>query len=908
MPSSSTRKPSSAVVEIDPQDAVALSEPVAWALGELAGAFEEKGLPLRRAAHGREPDEEAQRLIVAGGDAPARAKVEALAGRPLPSAAEALDLSCLPTSPPPTSPPSTLLVFGADVRGLVYAVLELADRVRHSHDIRDALAPTRPLSESPAAKIRSISRPFSCEVEDKPWFHDRQMWTEYLTMLIGNRINRFALTLGMHYNYPYGNEFLNDVYLHFPYPFLLNVPGYDVRADGLPEAEQRKNLETLQFIGKEAARRQLEFQLAIWTQRYNFDVCPDASYQITGVDEHRHGAYCRDALRMLLAAVPEITGLTLRVHVECGVPEGSYDFWRTYFEAIADAGRPIALDLHAKGIDERLIALALDTGMEVTISPKYTLEHQGLPYHQMSIRAEEHPPKTEVDGKWRFSEGSRKFLRYSYGDLLSESRSHGILYRIWPGTQRVLLWGDPALAGGYGRCSSFCGSSGVELCEPLSFKGRMGTGQETGRRLYADPSLETKYDWQKFEHQYRVWGRLLYGPETDPDAWLRSLRTKLSDAAEDIDQALSAASRVCLLFTTAHAPSASNNSWWPEMYENMSLVADTPTLPYGYDLSGPHRYGTVAGSDLQLFASARDFVLAVMEDRDLEKYSPLTVANWLDACAACAEAGLARAESRHDGADPEFRRVAIDIRIQAAIGRFFAAKHRAACAWETFLLTGAGGAAALALSHYRGARAAWEVAAETSRASYLPDLAFGPHSWLRGRWDDRVDKIDADIALMEQSIAAVRTPESAPGSAERVLACLETWPHSQRASGEHAAPESFATGRALELSLALSGDNGDGDGDHRGVRLHYRHVNQAESWLSVETKQLDGRFVGRIPAAYADGAYPIQYYFAVADGAASRLYPGLNDSFSNQPYFVVHPVAAQETRESGDAIGTSDSS
>ena len=875
MPSSSPRTPSSVVVEIDPR-----SESVHWALGELARAFEEKGVPLDRAPEGAEPAEGTRRVIIAGGEAPARARLETLVKRPLPSQAEAIELSCLPASPSPT-----ILVFGADARGLVYAVLELADRVRHSNDIGDALAFAEPLSESPTAKIRSISRPFSCEAEDKPWFHDRQMWTEYLTMLISNRLNRFALTLGMHYNYPYGNEFLNDVYLHFPYPYLVNVPGYEVRAEGLPDAEQRKNLETLQFIGKEAARRQLEFQLAIWTQRYDFDQCPDASYKITGVDQQRHGAYCRDALRMLLAAVPEISGLTLRVHVECGVPEGSYDFWQTYFEAIREAGRPIALDLHAKGIDERLIELALGTGMEVTISPKSTLEHQGLPYQQMSIRAEEHPPNGEVDNKWRFSEGSRKFLRYSYGDLLSESRSHGVLYRIWPGTQRVLLWADAALAGGYGSCSTFCGSSGVELCEPLSFKGRMGTSQESGRRIYADRTLETTYDWQKFEHQYRVWGRLLYCPETDPDAWLRYLRTKFSDAAEDIDQALSAASRVCLLFTTAHAPSASNNSWWPEMYENMSLVADAPTLPYGYDMSGPGRYGTVAGSDPQLFASAQDFASAVTADRDLEKYAPLTVANWLDACAACAEAGLARAESRHDVADPEFRRVAIDIRIQAAIGRFFAAKHRAACAWETYLLTGAGDAAELALSYYRGARAAWDVAAETSRRAYLPDLAFGPHSWLRGRWDDRVDKIDADIALMEQTIAQARPRDSVPGSAERMLAFLESWPHSQRASAEHTSPDRFASGQAIELSLAL----GAGERNHRGVRLHYRHVNQAESWLSVETEQADGRFIGQIPAAYADGAYPIQYYFAVADGAVSRLYPGLNETFSNQPYFVLRP-------------------
>ena len=75
----------------------------------------------------------------------------------------------------------------------------------------------------------------------------------------------------------------------------------------------------------------------------------------------------------------------------------------------------------------------------------------GLPYHQTSIRKQEMPPKHLVDKKWIFSEGKRKFLRYSYGDLLSNKRKFDILFRIWPGTQRILIWGDPDLARGYGE-------------------------------------------------------------------------------------------------------------------------------------------------------------------------------------------------------------------------------------------------------------------------------------------------------------------------------------------------------------------------------------------------------------------------------------------------------------------------
>ena len=58
----------------------------------------------------------------------------------------------------------------------------------------------------------------------------------------------------------------------------------------------------------------------------------------------------------------------------------------------------------------------------------------------------------------------------------------------------------------------------MELCEPLSFKGRKGGGLPGGRTGYADASLTPKYDWQKYEYTYKLWGRVLYNPATVPPA------------------------------------------------------------------------------------------------------------------------------------------------------------------------------------------------------------------------------------------------------------------------------------------------------------------------------------------------------------------------------------------------------
>jgi hypothetical protein len=98
------------------------------------------------------------------------------------------------------------------------------------------------------------------------------------------------------------------------------------------------------------------------------------------------------------------------------------------------------------------------------------------------------------------SNGERRFTRYGYADLFQEGRKFDVLFRLWPGTQRHLIWGDPEMAAGYGRTASFCNAAGLEICEPLTFKGREGSGNPGGRCAYIDKSLQPdSSDWKKFE-------------------------------------------------------------------------------------------------------------------------------------------------------------------------------------------------------------------------------------------------------------------------------------------------------------------------------------------------------------------------------------------------------------------------
>ena len=852
-------------IVIDPSDRVAAAAPVQWAARELQQALTDAGVAVSR--HERVAQAGANELcIVVSGP---RANNNS-AGVTVPNAAE-----CLSLAASKEAGRQLVLASGSDARGAVYALLELADRVRHGANPMAALEIARPVVEQPANTIRSVARLFCSDVEDKPWFNDREMWPPYLTALAMQRFNRFNLSLGI------GYDFLRDVtdaYFLFAYPFLIDVPGYHVRAvnaaGGLPDAERDRNLAMLKFISEQTAARGLHFQLGIWMHGYQWIDSPHPNYTIEGLTAANHGPYCRDALAALLKACPAIDGVTFRIHGESGVAEGSYDFWKTVFDGVKLSGRKVEIDMHAKGIDQGMIDVALATGMPVKVSPKFWAEHMGMPYHQADIREQEMPKGRPGTGLMALSAGERSFLRYGYGDLMREDRKYGVLHRIWPGTQRLLLWGDPLTAAAYGRAFSFCGSEGVEIMEPLSFKGRRGSGfaeVPAGNRCgYADAALAPRWDWQKYEYSLRVWGRHLYNPDADPDVYRRAL------SAPAAERALASASRILPLITTAHLPSAANNTYWPEVYTNQPMVNPKKDNPYT-DTASPKTFQNASPLDPQLFSRGTEFADELLKGERSGKYSPVEVAQWLEDLAAAASNNLSQTASLRG---VEYTRMLTDVDIQIGLGRFFAAKLRAGVLYAIHERTGDRGALEAALAGYRDARAVWARIVARTRNVYVDDITVGEHPWLRGHWADRLPAIDEDIAQMAQRLEAAKVVNDA--AVRAAVEAARAHPARDLSAFRHKPPARFNPKDALALEIAAEGVK------LAGARLYYRHVNQAERWQSAEMQAKGSGFHGLIPASYTASPYPMQYYFELKGGRdLSWLYPGFTPQLTNQPYFVV---------------------
>jgi len=861
----------------DPTDGIASSPASVWAIKELEKSLSLKGISVTRVELLSKAGDNDLTIVAASSGSLEATKLLDKVKINIPSVAEALGI--LPLQ---SEGKNILLACGFDERGLIYALLELADRVNNSNEPINSLNIKKTIVERPANVIRSLSRLFVSDIEDKPWYNNREMWPQYLTMLATQRFNRFNLGFGIGYDFL---QNVTDAYFLFAYPFLFSVPGYNVRVPQLPDAERDQNLEMLRFISEETVARGMQFQLGIWMHGYEWLNSPNPNYTIEGLTHENHGSYCRDAVRQLLKACPAISGITFRIHGESGVTEGSYNFWKMVFEGVASCGRKVEIDMHAKGINQEMINTAVETGMPVNVSPKYWAEHLGLPYHQADIRAFEVPkPEQKADGLMNLSAGSRSFIRYGYGDLFKDNRKHGVLHRIWPGTQRLLLWGDPEMSAAHSKAFSFCGSVGAELMEPLSFKGRRGSGIAGDRCGYLDSSLKPRFDWEKYLYSLRVFGRLAYNPNTEPDVWRRYLLNQFDTGAEAVELALANASRILPIVLTAHGVSAANNLYWVEMYTTLSIADPNNENPF-FDTPTPKVFGNVSPMDPQLFSTINDFAKELLKGERSGKYSPIEYAQWVEDFADAADKHLAQAEALSKGKRrPEYRRMAVDVAMVAGLGRFFGAKFRSGVLYSIFEQTGDPSALKQSLKFYQIARSFWAKLVKIAVDVYKPDITIGEDKVIRGHWLDRLPAIDQDIALMIKKLEQAQSRDTIQSDDKVSFTIQEVSgrPKREMVACQHIQPHHFKAGEPIKLELSV-------DKIIASARLYYRHVNHADRYEEVEMQRVGKNYQVTIPADYTNSMYPLQYYFELKEKPEKAwLYPGFNKDLTNQPYFVVN--------------------
>jgi hypothetical protein len=173
---------------VDSENSTAASIPAMRAIAQLREALDAKGVK-HEIVRSAEAVEGAGLCIVV-------ANADSLLAQGFPRGAMSSGPESLRMTPGRVGGVPAVLVSASDPRGFVYAILELTERVRYGDDPFRSLQLTNPIEEKPANEVRSVSRYFCSELEDKPWYYDREFWSAYLDHLVESRFNRFTFAFG----------------------------------------------------------------------------------------------------------------------------------------------------------------------------------------------------------------------------------------------------------------------------------------------------------------------------------------------------------------------------------------------------------------------------------------------------------------------------------------------------------------------------------------------------------------------------------------------------------------------------------------------------------------------------------------------------------------------------------------
>jgi hypothetical protein len=320
---------------------------------------------------------------------------------------------------------TALLVSGADDRGLMYALLDVADRVGWAADPNNPLSEVRDAAEKPYVTERGISIYTMQQADFEARFFNEDYWARYFDMLARDRFNTFVLIFG----------YENAGYFAPAYPYFFDVEGFpDVRVAGLTKERQEKNLKALNRLIELARERGLDFTAGLWDHIYRGGVQSGGVKEaepgktrpgiVMGLAEKDLMTYHKAALAKFLKLVPNLHAVQFRMHGESGLKkEEMPEFWKGIYQVMKEHGPDVLFDARVKDFPDSLIDLALEMGVKIRLNTKYWAEQMGLPFHPTHINKQ-----------------NQNDRRHGYADLLRYPQRYDFQWQLWAGgTTGVLM-------------------------------------------------------------------------------------------------------------------------------------------------------------------------------------------------------------------------------------------------------------------------------------------------------------------------------------------------------------------------------------------------------------------------------------------------------------------------------------
>ncbi|HZG26536.1 MAG TPA: hypothetical protein VEZ17_18235, partial [Chitinophagaceae bacterium] len=244
------------------------------------------------------------------------------------------------------------VISGFDDRGLMYGLLDVADRISWSTDQQSPLSEVKEITEKPAVSQRAISIYTMNRAYWESRLYNEAYWSRYLDMLAQNRFNSLVVIFG----------YENGGFLAPSYPYFFDVEGFDsVRMVGITPQQQQKNLAAFNRLIRMAHERGISFTAGIWDHIYRGGVQgggipgtrESPNQPVTGLVWGLNGDnltnYTKKALAKFIREVPDLDAIEFRMHEESGLKNGEQDaFWLDVFKMIKETAPDMSLVLRAK--------------------------------------------------------------------------------------------------------------------------------------------------------------------------------------------------------------------------------------------------------------------------------------------------------------------------------------------------------------------------------------------------------------------------------------------------------------------------------------------------------------------------------------------------------------------------------
>jgi hypothetical protein len=428
----------------------------------------------------------------------------------------------------------------------------------------------------------------------------------------------------------------------------------------------------------------------------------------------------------------------------------------------------------------------------------------------------------------------------------------------------LLLWGDPDYVRHFAASVRLYDGNSFELNEMLATK-MLGEPQDEKPLEILNPKYRYyDYEFERYWHFYRVWGRLTYNPQTNPEVWTREFDKRFGpQAGPHVMQGLHLASAVLpRIVAASHLyRNFPTTRGWAEMNRQGSLM----------------QYADEDGSDIQQFMNVRDEAKSIISGAETPMRRPEETSRWFAKTADDILEHVTQANnSIGSQANNEFRATVTDLKILAGLSRYHSWRLLAGVNYNLYKQCGDLVAFDDAIAAERHALESWKQMVDAAGDVYNENLAFGAHAVGFSRhWKEEYALLVNDFDKLAAERAAVKGKEGAPHHA--LFTAERQPPVAELLRGGMAEP-----GSDFVVSARVHAASGV-----KSVRLRYRHVTQVEDYqtadMTLDSKT--GVYIGRIPASFIDPKWNLMYFIeTIGNDGAGRMYP---DLAVEEPFVIV---------------------